>query len=89
MNSSRWVPSSETGEPVRKRLYPLVTEFAVDRVPVTVTYRVLKLARRPYYRWLSDPITEAEVAGTPRRVYVGAAREDQQDHRPGPGMGAR
>ena len=27
-------------------------ELAMDGVPVTVTCRVLKLARQPYYRWL-------------------------------------
>ncbi|MDU9778312.1 IS3 family transposase, partial [Helicobacter pylori] len=30
-------------------------------VPVTVTCRVLNLARQPYYRWLADPITDAEL----------------------------
>jgi transposase InsO family protein len=39
-----------------------VTELAVDGVPVAVTCRVLKLARQPYYRWLRDPITNAEIA---------------------------
>ena len=39
-----------------------MTELAVDGVPVAVTCRVLKLARQPYYRWLRDPITNAEIA---------------------------
>ncbi|WP_369367846.1 IS3 family transposase [Streptomyces sp. CG4] len=34
-------------------------ELAVDGVPVTVTCRVLKLARRPYYRWLGKPVADA------------------------------
>lgn len=42
-------------------MYPLVKELASDGVPVTVTCRVLKLARQPYYRWLDTPITEAEL----------------------------
>lgn len=42
-------------------MYPLVTELAVDGVPVTVTCRVLKLARQPYYRWLANPIATAEL----------------------------
>ena len=42
-------------------MYPLVSELAVDGVPVTVTCRVLKLARQPYYRWLANPITTAEL----------------------------
>ncbi|MFD5475199.1 hypothetical protein [Streptomyces sp. NPDC127105] len=31
----------------------------MDGVPVTVTCRVLKLARQPYYRWLGHPVTDA------------------------------
>lgn len=42
-------------------MYPLVSELAVDGVPVTVTCRVLKLARQPYYRWLANPIATAEL----------------------------
>jgi putative transposase len=41
-------------------MYPLVRELAADGVPVTVTCRVLKLARQPYYRWLACPVSDAE-----------------------------
>ena len=41
-------------------MYPLVRELAADGVPVTVTCRVLKLARAPYYRWREDPVPRAE-----------------------------
>lgn len=41
-------------------IYPLVRELAEDGIPVTVTCRVLKIARQPYYRWLADPVTESE-----------------------------
>jgi len=41
-------------------MYPLVRELAVDGVPVTVTCRVLKIARQPYYRWLACPVTDSE-----------------------------
>jgi transposase InsO family protein len=41
-------------------MYPLVRELADDGVPVTVTCRVLKLARQPYYRWLVCPVSDAE-----------------------------
>jgi transposase InsO family protein len=41
-------------------MYPLVRELAVDGVPVTVTCRVLEIARQPYYRWLAQPVTDAE-----------------------------
>ena len=42
-------------------MYPLVRELAADGIPVTVTCRVLDLARQPYYRWLANPVTGAEV----------------------------
>jgi putative transposase len=32
-----------------------------DGIPVTVACRVLKLARQPYYRWLTQPVTDAEL----------------------------
>ena len=38
-------------------MYPLVRELAADGVPVTVTCRVLKIARQPYYRWLTQPVS--------------------------------
>mgnify|MGYP002152549768 FL=1 len=38
-----------------------MSELAADGIPVTVTCRVLKLARQPYYRWLANPITESEL----------------------------
>jgi len=42
-------------------MYPLVRELAGDGIPVTVTCRVLKIARQPYYRWLANTITDAEL----------------------------
>lgn len=41
--------------------YPLVRDLAASGIPVTVTCRVLKIARQPYYRWLANPITYAEL----------------------------
>ena len=41
--------------------YPLVRDLAAGGIPVTVTCRVLKIARQPYYRWLADPVTDAEL----------------------------
>lgn len=35
-------------------------QFAADGIAVTVTCRVLQLARQPYDRWLAQPVTEAE-----------------------------
>jgi len=37
-----------------------VKELADDGIPVAATCRVLKLARQPYYRWLANPVTDAE-----------------------------
>ena len=49
-----------SGASAGKMSYPLVRELAADGIPVTVTCRVLKLARQPYYRWLANPVTDAE-----------------------------
>jgi len=38
-----------------------VSELAADGIPVAVTCRVLTLARQPYYRWLANPVTHAEL----------------------------
>jgi hypothetical protein len=43
-------------------MYPLVRELAADGIPVAVTCRVLKIARQPYYRWLANPLTDAELS---------------------------
>src|SRR3954469_22758670 len=43
------------------QMYPLVRELAGDGIPVAVTCRVLKLARQPYYRWLTGPVGPAEL----------------------------
>ena len=48
------------GASAGKMIYPLVRELAADGIPVTVTCRVLNLARQPYYRWLANPVTDAE-----------------------------
>ncbi|GGK32629.1 integrase [Nocardia camponoti] len=42
-------------------IYPLVRELAADGIAVAVTCRVLKIARQPYYRWLANPVTTAEL----------------------------
>ncbi|UJP39774.1 hypothetical protein [Cellulomonas palmilytica] len=43
-------------------MYPLVKELAGHGIPVAVTCRVLKLARQPYYRWLTAPVTARDLA---------------------------
>lgn len=60
-------------------MYPLVRELAVDGIPVTVTCRVLKIARLPYYRWLAQPVTEAEwVAAHRASALFDAHRDDPE-----------
>ncbi|MFD3431296.1 hypothetical protein [Nocardia fluminea] len=52
-------PISDRPRPLQ--IYPLVRELAADGIPVAVTCRVLNIARQPYYRWLADPVTNAEL----------------------------
>ncbi|GAA3811085.1 hypothetical protein GCM10022242_11960 [Nocardioides panacisoli] len=60
-------------------MYPLVRELASDGIPVTVTCRVLKIARQPYYRWLANPVTDAELATAYRaNALFDAHREDPE-----------
>lgn len=60
-------------------MYPLVRELAVDGIPVTVTCRVLKIARQPYYRWLQAPVTDADwVAAHRANALFDAHREDPE-----------
>ena len=62
-------------------IYPLVRDLAAAdaplRVPVAVTCRVLKIARQPYYRWLADPVTDADWREAHRaNALFDAHRED-------------
>jgi len=64
-------------------MYPLVRELAAQdapiRVPVTVTCRVLKIARAPYYRWLANPVTDADwVAAHRGNALFDAHRDDPE-----------
>lgn len=60
-------------------MYPLVRELADDGIPVTVTCRVLKIARQPYYRWLASPVTDAELTAAYRaNALFDAHREDPE-----------
>jgi putative transposase len=64
-------------------MYPLVRDLADDGIPVTVTCRVLKISRQPYYRWLASPVTDAELEA----AYVANAIFDA--HRDDPEFGYR
>lgn len=62
---------------------PLVRELvATDapiQVPVAVTCRVLGLARQPYFRWLEQPVTDAELEEAHRaNALFGAHRDDAE-----------
>lgn len=48
-------------------------------MPVAVTCRVLKLARQPCYRWLADPITDAELVQAYRANALFDAHRDDPE----------
>ena len=54
-------------------------ELAADGIPVTVTCRVLKLARQPYYRWLNAPIPNSEVVAAHRANALFDAHTDDPE----------
>lgn len=54
-------------------------ELACDGIPVTVTCRVLKLARQPYYRWLKHPITASELVEAYRANALFDAHRDDPE----------
>lgn len=56
-----------------------MNELAADAIPVTVTCRVLKLARQPYYRWLNAPIPESEVVAAYRANALFDAHKDDPE----------
>ena len=54
-------------------------ELADDGIPVAVTCRVLKLARQPYYRWLANPVTDAEYLEAHRANALFDAHRDDPE----------
>jgi len=56
-----------------------VRELAADGVPVAVACRVLKLSRQPYYRWLANPITEADLRAAHRANALFDAHRDDPE----------
>ena len=52
-------------------------ELAADRIPVAC--RVLKLSRQHYYRWLSQPVTGAEVTAAYRANALFDAHRDDPE----------
>lgn len=60
-------------------MYPLVRELAEDGIPVTVTCRVLKIARQPCCRWLHLPVTAAELQEAHRANALFDAHKDDPE----------
>ena len=56
-----------------------MSELAADGVPVAVTCRVLKIARQPYYRWLAQPVTTAELVEAYRANALADAHRDDPE----------
>ena len=54
-------------------------ELADDGIPVAATCRVLKLARQPYYRWLANPVTDAELVEAYRANALFDAHRDDPE----------
>lgn len=53
-------------------MYPVIRELATDGIPVSVSCRILEVARQPYYRWLKQPVGPVET----RRRHLTAAIEE-------------
>ncbi|MEV6135500.1 hypothetical protein AB0L63_05440 [Nocardia sp. NPDC051990] len=56
-----------------------MSELAADGIPVVVTCRVLKIARQPYYRWRTAPVTATEVAEAYRANALFDAHRDDPE----------
>lgn len=50
--------------------------MTADGIPVAVTCRVSRIARQPYYRWLAEPVTSAELDEACRANALFDARRD-------------
>lgn len=60
-------------------IYPLVDELAGTGIPVTVSCRVLKLARQPYHRWRHSPVADRSWVQAHRvNALVDAHQEDPE-----------
>nr|WP_235606390.1 IS3 family transposase [Rhodococcus sp. PBTS 1] len=43
-----------------KMMYPLVLDLAADKIPVTVTCRVLGFSTQAFYKWRKDPVSQRD-----------------------------
>ncbi len=55
-------------------------ELAADRIPVTVSCRVLALCRQQYYRWLAAPVTDSEWDNAHLANAILAAHDDDPQY---------
>jgi transposase-like protein len=62
-------------------MFLLVREPAVDGIPVTVTYRVLKSCRQQYYRSLDQPVTDGQLDEAWLANAIFDAHEDDPEFR--------
>ena len=60
-------------------MYPVIRELADDGIPVTVSTRVLDVARQPYYRWLKEPVGPVEARRVVLTEAVKAAHQDDPE----------
>ncbi len=56
-----------------------MSELAAVGIPVAVTCRVLKIARQVYYRWLAEPVTDAELSEAYRANALHDAHRDDPE----------
>lgn len=56
-----------------------MSELAADGIAVAVTCRVLNIARQPYYRWLTAPVTDAEWTAAHRADAIFDAHRDDPE----------
>ena len=56
-----------------------MSELAAGGIPVTVSCRVLKLARAPYYRWVAEPVGPAERLRRQRVAALDAAHVEEPE----------
>ena len=57
-------------------MYPVIRELATDGIHVSVSCRVLDVARQPYYRWRKQPVGPSEAR---RQALAEAIREAHTD----------
>ena len=60
-------------------MYPVIRELATDGIPVSVSCRILNVARQPYYRWLRQPVGPTEARRQQLTAAIGEAHADDPE----------